>query len=364
MALSKTPWPKITEKVVLSVNGAEYSEWESVMVRHSVHDAPAFHCRFTCSEGFPISNNFAKMQIMPGMPCAVTLAGKLAFNGIVETRQVYYDVTRHHIEIICASNMDVNTASVIHQTGEWKDKTFQQIAEPLLKKIGVKLTFEGGSPPQYKFKRVSSMPGESMFDFLDGLARMLGLHFSSNPAGDFVAIVGPLSESDSVTEGVDILIGREILFRPSITSMMPALTQGPGDNQNYGPKVSHMPFHQEAVKEFMSMTFGTAPAVIRNELATHDKSMLQGRVGTEDSFMQGDKITVFATVHGWLRPSGGLWRRNQQVVVTSPMLVMHGKSLAAKNVTFTQDNETGSRTLLELCNPAAMGKVPPGIQNG
>jgi prophage tail gpP-like protein len=203
------------------------------------------------------------------------------------------------------------------------------------------------------------MPGETMYDFLDGLARMVGVHFTSNPQGDFVAAVGSLPESDSVTEGVDILIGREILFRPSITSFMPAMTQGTGDNQIWGPMVSHMPWKQEALQEFMSMTFGTAPAVIRNELATHDQQMLSGRIGTESSFMEGDKITVFATVHGWLRPSGGLWKRLQQVVVTSPMLVMYGKSLTAKNVTFTQDNDTGSRTLLELCNPAAMGKIPP-----
>lgn len=357
-------WPKPTELAILTVNGSDYQEWETVMVRCSVHEAPAFHCRFTCSEGMPIAKNFAKLQIMPGMTCKVTLAGILAFSGLVESRQVYYDAERHHIEIMCASEMNVIAGSIIHQTGEWKDKTFKQIFEPQLNRLGVKLVFEGGSPPSYKFKRLSAIPGEGLYDLMETAARTLGIHFSSNPEGDFVVIMGPLSETDSVTEGKDILIGREILFRPSITSHMPAAGQGTGDNENYGPKVSHMPFHQEALKEFMSMSFATAPAVIRNELATSDKSMLKGRVGMEGAIMEGDKITVFATVQGWLKPSGGLWKRNMKVVVTSPMLVMEGRELSTKSVVFTQDNQTGSRTLLELCNPAAMGSIPPEAVNG
>lgn len=356
-------WPKPTEIAILTVNGMNYQDWESVMVRQSIHDAPPAHCRFTCSEGVPLNKNFAKMQIMPGMDCTVTLAGKLAFTGKVETRQVYYDATKHHIEIICAGLMDSITSSVVHKTSEWIDKTFEQIGRPELKKLGINLVFEGGQPPQYKFKRVSSMPGESLYDLLDTLARTLGLHFASNPQGDFVAIVGPLSASDSVTEGVDILIGREILFRPSITSYLPSATQGTGDDQDHGPKVAHMPFNQEAMQAFMGLNFATAQALIRNELATSDKKMLEGRSGMEGALMEGDKITVFATVQGWLRQSGGLWERNQEVVVTSPMLVMNGTPLRAKNVTFTQDNNTGSRTLLELCNPAAMGSIPPAATN-
>lgn len=330
------------------------------MVRQSIHEAPPAHCRFTCSEGLPISNNFAKMQIMPGMDCTVKLAGELAFTGKVETRQVYYDASRHHIEIMCAGLMDAITSSVIHKTSEWKNETIEKVLKPQLQRVGINLIFEGGPAPSYKFKRISSIPGETIFDLADMMARHLGVHFATNPKGDMVGIVGPSGGSDKVTEGVNILIGREILFRPSITSYIPAATQGTGDNKDHGAKVAHMPFNQEAMDKFMSTTFGTAPALVRSELATSDKKMLQGRTDTESQFMEGDKITVFATVQGFLRPSGGLWERNQEVVVNSPMLVMKGRSLRVKNVVFTQDNQTGSRTLLELCNPAAMGKIPTG----
>jgi prophage tail gpP-like protein len=137
------------------------------------------------------------------------------------------------------------------------------------------------------------------------------------------------------------------------------ISQGPGNDQNNMAKVAHTPFAAEAVK-----MLGNAgvPAVIVNELPMIDAAHLQGRSGSEGGWQTGDQITVFATVYGWLRPSGGLWYRDQIVNVTSPMLIMEGQPLTAKAVTFTQDDKTGTRTLLELMNAAALGGLKPPIQ--
>lgn len=360
-------WPPPTEQAILIVNGARYTDWESVMVRHALREQPPYRCRFTCSEGMPLAKNFAVMRIKPGDHCTVMLAGNLAFSGKVETRQVYYDANRHHIEIQCATFVEVATSSVISKTGEWKDKTFQQIGQDVLGKLGLNMVFEGGAPPSHKFPRVSAIPGETVHDFLDTLARGLsksggglGLSFTSNIQGDFVVIMGPNGGQDSVVEGQNIIIGREIVYNPSMAGSAPAISQGTGDNENWGAKVASVPFFQESID-----TFGKSfvPGVIRNELPNFDKGLLQGRATSEGLWQQGDQITVVATVYGWLRPSGGLWYRDQTVIVTSPMLIMDGTSLIAKSVTFTQDNSTGTRTTLELCNPAAIGKLNPPIQN-
>lgn len=357
-------FPKPTETAILTVNGRKYSDWETVMVRHALRDHPAYHCKFTCSEALPLSNNFAVLQIRPGDLCEVTLAGFPAFKGKVETRQVFVDSHRHHIEIQCATWLEVATASVISKTGEWKDKTFQQIGKDILGKMGINMTFEGGAPPDYKFPRVSSTPGESVHDFLDMLARGLsastgiGISFTSNVQGDFVVIMGPNGGQDEVVEGKNMLIGREIIYNASMAGTNPVLSQGTGDNENHGAKVAHTPFDQKAVE-----TFGASftPAVIVNEMASFDNKLLKGRAGSEAQWLQNDQITVIATVYGWIRPSGGLWYRDQKVSVTSPMLIMKGDRLIAKSVTFTQDNSTGTRTTLELCNELALGGLNPQV---
>lgn len=356
-------WPKQTETVVLTVNGRDYRDWESVMVRHELGGRPPYLCRFTCSEGLPIANNFAKLQIKPGDRCTVTLAGFPAFSGKVMTRQVYYDANRHHIEIHCGTYSELSTASVISPTNEWKNKTFEQIAKDVLSKAGLNLVFEGGSAPSYKFPRISATPGEPIDDFLEMMARSLGSYghmaFTSNVSGDFVVVMGPSGGSDSVTEGKDIIIGREIIYNEAMASAAPAIAQDAGSDKKWGADVSHVPY---ATIPTGTEFGGQLPGVIASELPTADTQLLKSRATTEGNWLDGDQITVIATVHGWLRPSGGLWQRNQTVIVNSPMLMMNGTPLTAKSVTFTQDNNTGTRTTLDLRNPLALGAGGPPIR--
>lgn len=358
-------WPKIEETVVLTVNGRDYRDWESVSVKHAMRDRPPYLCRFTCSEGVPIAKNFGVMQIKPGDDCTVHLAGILAFTGKVMTRQVYYDATRHHIEIQAGTFDELNTSSVISKTMEWKNKTFDQIGNEILQNFGLKMNFEGGGPPDHKFPRASAMHGEAVQDFLDRLARSLktasgtGIKFTSNPNGEYVVVVGPGGGSDTVTEGKDIIIGREIIYNPAMATAKPVIAQGPSSDKQYGAKNYSAPFNQQAMETFKNAVF--PPGVTVGEIPTADKQVLGNRASTESKWQGEDQITVNATVYGWIRPSGGLWQRNQKVKVYSPMLMMTGDELEAKSVVFTQDNKTGTRTTLELCNAEALKQNNPSI---
>jgi prophage tail gpP-like protein len=102
------------------------------------------------------------------------------------------------------------------------------------------------------------------------------------------------------------------------------------------------------------------PQMIPLEIPAFSKDYLINRTNADRNWQNEDQITVFATVQGWLRPSGGLWHRGQRVNVISPMLIMDGdEELDAKTITFTQDNRSGTRTTLELCNKLAMQQVAP-----
>jgi hypothetical protein len=63
------------------------------------------------------------------------------------------------------------------------------------------------------------------------------------------------------------------------------------------------------------------------------------------------------TVQGWVRFSGG----DKEYTVISPMLMWNGEPLEAQTITFTQNNSTGTRTTLELKNPAAIQQGRPGL---
>jgi prophage tail gpP-like protein len=350
---------KQTELAVLTVKGQEFRDWETIMVRHAIREQPPYRFRFTCSEAVPISSNFATMQIKPGDDCEVTLAGIKAISGKVSTRQVYYDKRRHYVEIQGATyTLDTSGSSPITKTMEHKDVTFEQLAKSLLKPFKIPFKVEGGQLSQAKFPRVSLMHGLSVFDHLDLYARSIGASFTSDAQGSFVAIAGPGQGKDEVVEGKNILIGREIIYNPSMESAAPAISQGTGSDKKSGAEVSHKPYISQDMQKLATGFHSFMPFTIPMELPWTEKEHLKGRAQTERNWMAEDQITVFATVYGWLRPSGGLWDRNQMVHVKSPMLIMD-MDLRVKSVTFTQDSNEGTRTVLELCNENALGGQTP-----
>jgi prophage tail gpP-like protein len=355
--------PKLTEIAILTVKGQDYQDWESVSVKHQYREMPAFSCRFTCSERSPLSNHLAKLQIMPGDECTVTLAGKLAFTGKVTTRQVFADARRHHIEIQCANNLKMAISSVISKTGEWKNKEPEQIIRDVLKPLGINLKIEGGPLPKFKIPRYSATPGESVHDFIDVLTRQLGrdskigIAHTANVQGDFVILTGPKSGAgDSLIEGQNMLEGREVIYDPYQAGGVPSPNQGPGTDEQHGSKVSHEPF---AGKPFETYGQKYVPSVVVPEIPYFHKDLLQGRATSESNWVTESYVTVYGTVYGWLRPSGGLWDVGQYVTVQSPMLVMNNIPLILKSVTFSQDNSTGTRSVLELVNNKALGEGVP-----
>jgi prophage tail gpP-like protein len=350
---------------VLTVDGRDYTDWETVLVKHQLRTAPLYYCRFTCSEGSPLTKNWGALQIMPGAACTVTLGGLLAFTGKVTTRQVFYDAKKHHIEIQAANLTEIMVGSVVTQTGEWKDKTLETIIKDVLKPVKLNLVVEGGKLPDKPIPVVRSTPGESIHDFIDHLVRSvgsstsIGVSFTSNVKGDFVLVIGQTGGTDNVTEGVNIIEGRETIYDPYMGQDVVTSSQAPATNKIWGAHVASIPFAQETLKMLGKMG---APAVVISELPTAVDNVIKGRTTTERNWMMEDFVTVFATVYGWSKPSGGLWLRGQTVIVNSPMLVMNGISLTLKSVTFSQDNRTGTRTVLELVNANVLSQLAPTEQ--
>jgi prophage tail gpP-like protein len=308
---------------------------------------------------------------MPGSSCSVYLAGELAFNGTVISRQVFADARRHHIEIQCANNIELSTASVISKTGEFKDQEPEKIIKSVLQGVGKKLVVLGGQLPKIKIPRLSVTPGESVMDFIDHLTRHLSqetnfpIAHSATPEGDFALVVGPTGGSDEIVEGKNMLEGREVIYIPlaeaggtpksgngDSKASQATVGQRPGDDQTWGAKAAHIPFLSQT---FQLMGQKIVPQAIVPEIPLWDKSITQGRATSEAGWVTQDYVTVYGTIQGWLRPSGGLWVPGQNVVITSPMLVMNGTSLTLKSATYSQDNQSGTRTVLECCNPLALG---------
>jgi prophage tail gpP-like protein len=358
-----TPGASGQDLATLEINGQLYRDWETIQVHLTQEEVPYRTFRFTCSEGFPLSKNFASLRIRPGDKCQVMLANEPVVYGFVSTRQVYYDAQRHHIEIQGSSaEAGLANTSVISKTMEHKNVNYEQYARALLKPFIPQINFivRGGQLPQFKFPRISIAHGTSIIEALEIPLRSLGgIALSSTFKGDVVAHVGnSVDGSDTVVEGKNILEGREMIYNQSMAKDGAGLGQNWGTDAKHGPVVSHVPFARKAIAALPGQY---RPNVLPMDLPAYDDSHLKGRVQMEHDTMEQDQVTLFITVHGWQRPSGGLWKQRQEVKVISPMLIMDGsEQLFARSVTFSQDNQRGTRTVLELVNKKGLNPDAPG----
>jgi len=363
--------PKPTEIAILNINGGLFRDWESVWVRQTFDEPPNYKFRFTCSEGSPIAKNYALLQIKPGDHCSITLAGQPAFTGRVTTRQVFYDAHRHHVEIQGASYDVVATdVSAVHPTHEENKKNFTQFAQKLFGSINVPFSTEG-SIPGIQFPRISIMYNQRVYDAVEQLARHVGVHMTSDATqGGVVAFSGTRGGGGATfVEGKNILEGREIISNLSYAGQYAGGMLPAGDQKN-GPDVHSVPFVDSSGSP--SGGGGGGPSGVQQSgkdgtdmgMPAWIQDQMKMRTQYEGQKIDEDAIWVTVTVQGWLMNGGLYGPPGSQMTVNSPMLMMQGKSLMAKAITFTQDSFEGTRTTIELVNPAAQGGATGTLPSG
>lgn len=353
-------WPLPSEQAILTIGGQDFRDWETISVKQQLEIFPFYSFRFTCSEDAPIAKNFRALQIRPGDFATITLAGQLAFTGLVFSRQVLYDATKHYIEIQgAAKTLELVYAHVVHQTMEQNNKTAKEMIDELVKPHNIKFWVTGGQLPTDKIPRHSIAPGTTVADAIETILRQTGgTQLTSNVNGDLVAVVSTTKggTQGTVTEGVDILEGREIIYNVDMYQGTYVQTQKQGADEGSASKWTHEPHEKSPLDSQIEQPI---KQVISSEIPGYTKDMLIHRGNMDQQFQKRDQVTVFITVQGWLRPGGGLWEScgqagNVMVSVVSPMLILNGsEELFTKSVTFTQDNNGGTRTILELTNANA-----------
>jgi prophage tail gpP-like protein len=331
----------LNETVELTVNGTIYKDWTTVLVRRE-YGVAVSHFQFTCTEAVPLARVVTSLQIKPGDACTVKLAGHLAIAGHVYLRQASYDANRHGVMIVGRSKTgDLVDSSAPLDTGEFKEQPWESIARKMLSKHGIGLVTKGtiNSTP---FKRADIIPGESVFQFIERLARMRGIVLSDDVSGNLVAAGGFEGGSgDALVEGGNIQAARCTISDMSLGGSYASFSQINGDNKEWGKKVSqvHGEHGGDAARSRPFEQFTEHPGRKGEALL---RSKFEG--GWRDSV----QIVADITVYGWLRPSGGLWQVGQPVTVNSPMLLLYNETLYVKCLTFTQDDKSGSLTVLTL----------------
>jgi prophage tail gpP-like protein len=237
------------------------------------------------------------------------------------------------------------------ETKEFKGWSFDAIARSLLQPYGFGISYKGtiDSAP---FTDVTIFPGEVPFEAIDRLARHRGAILGDDSSGTNLVAADIINAPESgplvgtLIEGQNIIAARATVVDLQLMGHIKIISQEAGSDQRWGADVSQNQVLLSAPNLMERGRYKPYLAIAEHAANMHD---LRLRGQFEIAWRNKEAITAQITIRGWLNDSGSLWQAMDRVQINSPMLALN-QALIIQAVTFTQDNNTGSRTTLELAN--------------
>ena len=291
----------------------------------------------------------------PGDECAIYLGGQLAVSGVITSRQTAYDAENKGVQLAGKGITWYAARASIKGNRNFDNKNFMQIAEEVLGPFRVGFCTIGTINPE-PFEKLQAETGESIWVFLERIARVRGIVIGSDHRGAFVFIDNHLGQvAATLIEGVNILRMQATISIDNIFSEYIVSGQTPGGN------MMNMTNAAEQEQSASGTAKRFSPLVTPAEQPVWSEAELAERAAYEAIWHEGYIIQVTVTLQGWFMPNGRqLWAPGLDVIVLSPMAMIVadangqiGMTLKIQTVTFTQD-AGGSLTTLDLVPPWQM----------
>ncbi len=334
-----------------------FTAWESVMVQRSFGTGVS-QFQFAAAEGY-YGDKMLGLQVAPGDPVSIALAGQGVFTGYCTTRAGAYDAKSHQVVIAGDSRtVDLANSSVMVKPGTLDGSTFQQAAQMVLQPHNISLTManppDGASQP---FKSLSPQYGETVASFISRIAAARNLFITDDADGNLVAGQAAPNATISATliEGQNILRASFKINDDSASSFskLQGVSQAPASDSAWPARAYSATASYSAAR---SNVYGLFIA----EHADDAQGLVSG-VTHQAMRSLWPVIEVEITVAGWLRPDGKLWAPAPDgsgiVSVYSPLIFPNATGmaiLAIQAVRFEQSSENGTTTTLTLRRQSAL----------
>jgi prophage tail gpP-like protein len=331
----------------LTVGGGDYTDWETIWVQERWTEAFTFF-RFTANEGKNLPSDWHRLMIKPGDSCTVTLGGALAATGRIVTRQCSYNATQHMVQLTGkALSYWPYKSSVDTKDGNFDGMHVKQIATKVLQEYGAPKFY--GNISEIPWQELQAQKGIKIWDFLEGLCRQRKVVLGSDRKGNCL-LVGDHSGSIMTGSTGNLIEGANIKAMQCTISVDDMYIDLRVDGSTKGSDQQNGSDTNEQSAPAKSKAPVASKLVIPNEDSVATQAELDLRVVAEKQWTEATQITANVTVVGWFNDQGQLWSAGDDAYIYSPMAMLDG-TMKIKTVTWTQDNNQGTQTTLELVAP-------------
>lgn len=333
---------------VLLVQGVYYRGWKTLEATVGMEQIAG---SFTVTASDRWQANALSWPIFPGSPCSLILGPRPVIFGYVDEACPEYDDGSHSQRVSGRdATGDLVDCAAIYKSGQWKKADLQKIANDLCSPFGIPVRAETsvGKP----FDVFALQDGETVFEALDRAGRQRGVLLMSDANGGLILTrAGQIWISTALIKGQNIERGSATYDYKDRFSKYIIKGQSPGSDE-YSKPEDHM--QRKAEAEDANIT-RYRPTIIHAEQG--DNAAYADRAKWECNVRAGRSVRLQYTVTGWEYLPGNLWQPNRMVMVMDDYLRIAQPMLIVR-CTYVLD-DSGSRTMLELCPREAFELGPP-----
>ena len=333
--------------VQLKVAGQFYEGWTRASIQLGIEQiAGTFDLEVT--DRWNTAQGRQSFTIKAGQLCEVIMNGTTIITGYIDTTKREYDSMSHSVSFSGRDKTgDLVDCSAIFKSGQWRNKTVDQIAYDLITPFGISVIVQADVGPALPIFAIQE--GASVFEELERAAKMRALLLVSDGLGNLVVTrAGSARASANLVEGQNILKASAEFGWKDRYSQYIVKGQSHGDDQNYGATVA-----QQMASVNDSGITRYRPLIVMAEDQSANATLKQ-RAEWERNVRYGRSSRACITVQGW-GVGNMLWQPNTITRLVSPHLSADLDMLVV-SATFSLDDEGQSATL-ELAQPQAFDTI-------
>jgi prophage tail gpP-like protein len=331
--------------VTLTVDGVKHAGWKSVHIRRSLE---------TIADSFDLSvterwsGQSRRRPIRAGAECMLSIEDDVVLTGYVDDAIPNYNADEHTIEIAGRSKTGDLVDCAHNSNEDFKGKTFLQAADTVCFPFGINVELDADVGAPFARKQVMDR-GETVFDFLERLARYRALRMVATPEGNLL-----ITRASNVRVNTPLILGQNILSASGAFSQRDRFSQYQVYGQSTGDdETSGAPTAEAYGESSDDRVNRYRPTVIMADGdITTDECKRQAQWHRNTRF--GRSGAVVYTVLGW-RHDHGLWQPNRLVSIVDAYTGVFGDRLIS-GVQYIFDDQ-GQRCELQVMPPEAFDLV-------